>query len=305
MSKIAIVGDVHIASNVSSRVDDYFNTCLNKIKEISEENDSIIFLGDLFNTPTIQNNYFVELYNLFTYYKNKGKKFYSIIGNHDIYNEREESLYKSTLGLCEITGLIEIIKPNMPISIGKYNFHTSYVNFNKAKEHIKTLKLNENDILLLHHFFDDQYEGFTYEDIKDIGCKNIFLGHEHSPFPELRKVYKEFTAYRSGSLLRNSSIQYNLERDIFYFVLEDEVKCYKLENVKSAKDIFTQQAYSQENLSKKIFLQNINDVIGKYTNNISTQNKFSISCILTELNTPISSLNYIKSKYESIGERFE
>ena len=306
MFDIAIVGDVHISPSVSSRKDNYFDTCLQKIEEIASKCKNIIFLGDVFNSPTIAYNYFADFYSLLSKLKARGNNFYSILGNHDVFNEREDSRLKTSLGLAYVTNLITLILPDKPIKIGSYTFHTSYVSFDKAKKHLSNLKLDKLDILLLHHYFEDQYEGFCYEDLKNIGCDKIFFGHEHSAFEKGRKQFNEFTAYRCGSLLRNSSIEYNLKRTIFYYVFDPAgIKCCSLDCMKPAEEVFTYEAFNQENLHKKQFLNNINEVISKYTNNVSTQNTFNIKTILEEINTPITNMQYIREKYELIGERFD
>ena len=307
MFKIGIVGDVHIATSVSSRKDNYFETCMNKIKEVSENCKNVIFLGDIFNTPTIPNNYFIELYTTLNYLKTvNGNNFYSIVGNHDVYQEREESLNKTSLGLCDTLGIIKLILPDKPVTIDNFTFYSTYVNLKKAKEDLKEKKFNENDILLLHHYFEDRYEGFKYEELKELGCKKIFFGHEHLPFEGFRKEYNEFTAYRCGSLLRNNAGTANLKRDIFYYIINDEdiVQIAKLDCMKKAEDVFTEKAFTQENLQKKQFLTDINDVIQKYTNNISTKNCFSIKNILEELKANDKVIQYIEDKYTLVGTTF-
>ena len=311
MYEIAIVGDLHLSPKVSSRTDDYFESCLEKITEIASTCRNIIFLGDTFDSPTIPPNYFIELYRHLNYLISiKGNEFYAIMGNHDLYNEREESLDRTTLGLCNETNLIQVKKPNNPVTIGSYNFYTSYVYFNKCKQHLLEISKPEcyldNDILLLHQYYEDLYECLHYDDLCDTGFKHIFFGHEHKPMAGFRIQTPTFTAYRCGSCGRNRADAFNLNRDINYFILDPQydIKVGKLECVKPAENVFTEQAYNQDNLKKKQFINNINDVIGKYTNNINVQDKFSIKCILKELNTPDICLQYIKNKYEQINEVF-
>lgn len=304
MHNIAIVGDLHIDTKVSSRKDDYFQTCLNKLSEVAKTSKTIIILGDMFNRPTLPNEYFSRLYTHLSYLKSHGISFYSIMGNHDLYNEDESNISKTCLGVCNLIGLVKVIAPENPVNINGINFYTSYVNFDKAKQHLKSLKLNETDILLLHHFYEDCSNSFTYDDFKNIGCKNIFLGHEHTPFEQLRKVTDKFTVYRCGSLLRNIANECNLKRDIFYFVIDNNVNPVKLDNVLPAKDVFTEKAFTQENLHRKRFVTNINDVILKYTNNVNTESKFSLKTILRELKTPQFSMDYIEQKYRNINEVF-
>lgn len=311
MYEIAIVGDLHLSPKVSSRVDNYFEACLEKITEICTNCRNVIFLGDTFDSPTMPANYFIELYRHLNYLTTmKGNEFYAIMGNHDLYNEREESLDRTTLGLCNETNIIQVIKPDNPVNIGSYTFHTSYVNFNKCKQHLQQIAKPEfytdTDILLLHQYYEDLYDCLTYKDLCDTGFKHIFLGHEHKPLDGFRVQTPEFTIYRCGSCGRNRADSFNLSRDIHYFILDPnlDIKIGKLECVKPSVDVFTEQAYNQDNLKKKQFINNINDVIGKYTNNINVQDKFSIKCILNELNTPEKCMQYIQNKYTQINEVF-
>lgn len=306
MYNYGIVGDIHIAPSVSSRVDDYFATCLKKISEVANNCKNVIILGDVFNTPSIQNNYFVELYNTLSYFNGRGVSFYSIIGNHDIYNEREDSLNRTSLGLADATGIIKLITVDNPITIGNYRFNTSYVNYNRAITHLDTMTYGENDILLLHHFHNDGFDGIDQNLLEKTKIKHVFFGHEHNSFEQGLIKYPNLTAYRCGSLLRNAANDYNLVRDIFYYVFDDinEIKGCTVDCAQPASSVFTQKAYTRENYLKKEFLSNVNEVVDKYSAKISEQEKFSIVSILRELQTPEENFNYIRTKYELIGERF-
>ena len=190
MYKIGIIGDIHIDSKVSSRKDDYFSTCLEKLEEVANNCKNIIILGDVFNRPTLTNDYFIRLYDFLRYRCTcKGNNFYTIIGNHDVYNELEDTLNKTVLGLCSATGVINIITPEQPAVIENIRFVTSYVKLKTAKEHLKNCDYNEDDVLLLHHYFEDKYEGLLYEDFLNVKCKRIFLGHEHLAFDKFKKEY--------------------------------------------------------------------------------------------------------------------
>lgn len=303
---IAIVGDLHIKQTVASRIDNYFETCLNKLEQITNKYNNIIFLGDVFDAPTMSLNYLNLFYRFLMDAKiKKGVKFYSIIGNHDIYNEREDSLNKTSLGMCSITDVIQVILPNVPTVIEGKTFHTSFVNLKKAKEHLKDARFNKEDILLLHHSFEDMNEGLFFTDLKDVGCSKIFFGHEHNAFEKGSLDCVNFTAYRCGALLRTSSIYYNLTRDIYYFGLKgDEVVIESIE-CESSDKIFKYDAINKGNLKKKEFLSNINAVIRKYTNNVSNQEVYCLRTILEDLKAPLPTVEYIKSIYDKVGEKFD
>ena len=303
MYSIGIVGDVHIDTGVSSRRDNYFQTCLDKISEVANNCKHIIFLGDLFNRESLPSEYFYQLYIHLNYLKNiNGNVFYSIIGNHDIPNENEKNLNKTTLGLCKLTGLLNLIEVHNPVNIEGINFYTSYVNLDKCREHLKTLKLNSNDVLLLHQYFEDGFPGIELEDIQDIGCSKIFLGHEHTPFMNFVKQINDLSIYRCGSLVRNSANTSNLTRDIFYFTLDKDVNIIQLQGANPASEVFTEKAYKQENLERTYFIKNISEVIDKYTNNVSVQSKFSLKQVLEEIHTPDNCMQYINNIYKAINE---
>ena len=63
--KIAIVGDPHISTGFRARVDEYLRTVLNKIEQIAEENDKVIFLGDVFDASSMSTYVFNTVYKLF------------------------------------------------------------------------------------------------------------------------------------------------------------------------------------------------------------------------------------------------
>lgn len=304
MYNYGIIGDVHIDVSVSSRKDDYFTTCLEKLTSVAQTCKNVIFLGDVFNKQVLPNEYFTRLYTHLKYLMTTYNcRFYSIVGNHDIYNEQEVTLSKTTLGICALTGIITII-PIEGITIDDYKFYSSYVNLEKAKNHISTLSLKSTDILLLHQYFEDAFPGLSFDDVNHVGCKNIFVGHEHTPFPKLKKCHDDISVFRCGSLLRNAATSSNLSRRIFYFVFNtlDDIIPYELDNYKPASDVFTPSAFNQENLTKKRFVQSIDDVINKYTNNITIQDKFSIKTILLELKASQNCISYINDKYNKIGE---
>lgn len=313
----AIVGDLHIAPIPSSRIDEYFETGLDKITQIASQNKRVIFLGDIFTHAHVNDGYVYDLiqhlYNLKQQY---GTRFYTIIGNHDVTNELESNLRSSSLGIMAVSGVIEIITPGRPLIIGPeftgcgkvYKFHTIPVNFDKAKEYIKDLRFNKNDginILLVHHEYEGGTNCFTYNDFKDLGCDYIFLGHDHKPLIGGRIIYPEFTIYRSGSIMRNRAEDYNFTRTLYYYeFLCNNVSC-KAINHKPASDVFKIEALTRQNYHKEQFVESVNVVIDKYKKNISTQNRFSIKNILEELQIRPAVIDRIKTKHEILGERFE
>lgn len=310
---IAIVGDLHIAPIPGGRIDDYFQTGLDKITEIASQNKKVIFLGDIFTHAHVNEGCVYDLiqhlYNLkYTY----GTNFYTIVGNHDVTNELEINIRNSSLGIMTISGVIELILPDKPLTIscnGKnYIFNTIPVNYDKAKDYIKDLKFDPTkgiNILLAHHEYEAGSNVFTYNDFKNLGCQMIFLGHDHKPLEGGRVIYPEFTVYRSGSIMRNRAEDYNFTRTLYYYVLTDGQVTCKAINTKPAQDVFKIEALTRQNYHKEQFVESVNEVIDKYKKNISTQNRFSIKNILEELQVGQKIINAIENKYAILGERFE
>ena len=118
MYDIAIVGDVHICPCVNSRLDDYLQSVLDKIHEISSKSKNVIFLGDLFDKPVVSLMCYSKVWTELSYCKTLyNTNFYSIIGNHDIPNELESALNQTVLGLLEEQGIISTIRVDEPVKI--------------------------------------------------------------------------------------------------------------------------------------------------------------------------------------------
>lgn len=309
--EIGIVGDLHIAPIPKNRIDDYFDVALNKIEQIAQKCRFIIFLGDIFSKPKVD-DLFVNRLILHLRYLTKTYEcfFYTIIGNHDVQSELEDKLYESSLGTLVAADVVKVITPDKPLTIHglkTYNFNTIPVNYKKAKEYIKDKNYkvpNCVNILLVHHEYETGTNNLTYNDIKDLGCDMVFFGHDHCPLPEGRIIYPELTVYRSGSLMRNIAQDYNFTRQIYYYTIENGVVGCQAIQHRPGNEVFTVESFTREQYHKKQFVESIDTLIEKYKNNITTQDKFSMESILRGLNAPDSVIAYIKSKYESHGERF-
>lgn len=307
--RIAVVGDPHFDLAVRSRRDDYLQTCLTKLDEIANNADIIVFLGDFFNTPVVRISVLLPLMQQLQRYRNVGKFVITIPGNHDLYNEREESLDTTSLGILKTTQLVTVLDYNRPNIFADYNFYSAPVNLIKAKEFLKNFPGNLNrdrkNILLLHLYYEDKYEGLCANDIKDLGFDYVFFGHEHSPFG--MKMAGQTPVYRLGAMTRNSANEYNLKRMPSYIIIneEGEIEAHTLDCVKSGEEVFTEEAFTQQNLKKKQFIENIHSVISRYQAGANTTDeRFSIVGTLKELDAPENVVEHIRKKYDSLGLTF-
>lgn len=310
--KIGIVGDLHIAPPPDKRIDDYFQAGLDKIEQIAQYCDIVIFLGDIFTSARVEEKYVYDLIQHLYFCKNNyNVKFYTIVGNHDVVHEDENNLKDSSLGILQISKALTIIL-NEPLLIDGYSFNTLPVNFKKAKEILPTKKVSSNliEVLLVHHEYETGTNCFTYDDFKNLGYNMIFLGHDHKPFEQGRIIYPEFTIYRSGSIMRNRAEDYNFTRVLYYPVIDTdlrgtdkEVHC-EVVNCKSANNVFKVEAITKQNYKKEKFIEAVDQVIDKYKDNISTQSRFSIKTILEELGASEKVINGVRKKYEKFSETF-
>ena len=305
--KIGIVGDLHIAPVPSSRIDDYFEAGLYKIEQISQNCDAVIFLGDIFTHSKVEEHYINQLIRHLNYCKiTYNVQFHTIIGNHDVANEREDNLDNSSLGVLYNAGVINVIQPQDALHLDRYHFHTVPVNYKQAKQYLQqTTYEGNNNILLLHHEYETGINCFTYNDFLSKNCNMIFLGHDHKPLEGGRIVYPDMTVYRSGSIMRNRGDDYNFTRTLYYYVLHNGNVSCKAVDFKPAQDVFKLEVLTKQNYNKQKFVESLNEVIDKYRNNISTQSRFSIKNILIELQASEDIIQNIRNRYEKLGEVFE
>ena len=291
MSKIAIVGDVHIATGVSTRKDNYFETCLGKLRQIFDNNDYIIFGGDLFHTPVLPLDKFYSVYLLFKEYQNT-KEFYSIVGNHDLFNMNEQTLYKTSLGLLELTGLIHILREGEILEISnKARFEATALNFGE-------LKPSEHDnYFLFHHFYNLNCQDSLNDEMLNsmfpnmLGC---FCFHDHETYEPLNGVY------RPGSLMRNAATEYNKKRIPVYYQIDSKTGEISLQTIvaQRGEDIFVDNALIKK---RERFIEDLNNTINMYSEKIETNEKYSMIEILKEIKTPRKSMEYIMQTCKVLG----
>lgn len=294
MSKVAIVGDLHIGNQVSTRTDDYFQTCLNKLKQVLENNDYIFVLGDFFHTPSIDNAKLFEIYSLLKEYPSR--EVYTILGNHDVYNMNESTLYKTSLGILELVGAIKILKENDIVELGEgLAFESMPLNF-------KDLKKNCHDLFFLgHHFYNLNCQDSLNSDmLKELypNAKGFFFGHDHSYYEPINNVY------RPGSLLRNANTDYNrIRKPVYYQITTEEygqglpfrevpIQCL------DGKDVFVDNKVTKK---RERFIENLEKTIQLCSEKVNTETKYSMIEILKEIKTPRKAYEYIAQTCKVIG----
>ena len=297
--KIGVCIDIHlIERNFRCRSGNFFETALNKLEYIAQNNDAVVIAGDLFHIHNNSTLFFNTVHALFNKYKGK---FHAIPGNHDVFNRNINALNRTTLGSLYYTGVLNLhLKP---WDICGLHFVPVLVDDNPDKIPVD---VDNRDILIAHKFYENGFtpdESLTKDDIRRLGYKVAFLGHDHKPYDE--EYVGQTTVIRMGSLTRIDTQSYNKDREICYYQITtsgDGEFEYTRQVVpsQSSKDCYVEEAYqhmcSIGNVKKEISFIQVGDVIAKLTRRTGGVN--SLDKTLRRLGTPEESIEDIKFKHE-------
>ena len=208
MSSIIFVGDLHLkGSSPISRVDDYPTVILNKLESLintakSFSCDKIMLLGDVFDSHITTLPYLAKVINTFRKISDAGIDVYTIVGNHDIKNNRMDSLDSSALGILISTGYLKLAPRNLTIDDTSFNcFH--------YPEELTNNNESRYSVCVAHRYYEFglSWDSLTSEDLKSLNYDAMILGHYHVPCDTLS--IEDTMLYRPGSLSRSTSEPYN------------------------------------------------------------------------------------------------
>ena len=208
MSSIIFVGDLHLkGSSPISRVDDYPTVILNKLESLiniakSFSCDKVMLLGDVFDSHITTLPYLAKVINTFRKISDAGIDVYTIVGNHDIKNNRMDSLDSSALGILISTGYLKLAPRNLTIDDTSFNcFH--------YPEELTNNNESCYSVCVAHRYYEFglSWDSLTSEDLKSLNYDAMILGHYHVPCDTLS--IEDTLLYRPGSLSRSTSEPYN------------------------------------------------------------------------------------------------
>lgn len=258
MSNVIIIGDCHLKANSPvSRKDDYPLAILHKLEYLSEvaqsyNSNTFILLGDVFDSPTTSLPYLASVISTFKKISEKGIKVYTIVGNHDIKNNRMESLHSTALGILISTGLVSLAPSELLID------NTLFRCFNYPEEIIKK-KTYTYEVCIAHRYYNFGLDEYTLrdEDIEKLSYDAMILGHYHVPCDT--KNILGTTLYIPGSLSRSTSEPYNRLRipRALVFNCSNHKAAYIEVSCSPASDVFIEkvEANGCEILSMKDLIQ--------------------------------------------------
>ena len=222
--KILFAGDLHLFNKIPiSRLDDYPQTMLNKLKMILDiPSDYYIFSGDWFHTPDVSKEYTAKVIEVLQKYQ--GKNIYTVIGNHDTNFGKTENIENSSLGIIFATGFVRRLTTVLVDDWSIYG--CDYDQVPPIPEQDK------NTILVAHKYYleNDAKEQITDEEADRFDF--VFLGHEHQPKQFERNIF------RIGSVSRMTGSKENTERDYFSVLLFDTETTKVQEKKFQVPDVF-------------------------------------------------------------------
>lgn len=295
--KVAFVGDVHLWHSVpSSRKDNYPETMLSKLEFIFKKNyDIIFFLGDIFHTPIVSQFYLNRVIELFETYPDVMK--FEIVGNHDLMYNNPKHLRKCSLFNLHVSGvcsLFEIVK----VKSGDDNlyFHATLLDAFKNPHPVEGGK----NFLLGHYFYEFDHEDYVLKatDVpKDFNY--VILGHDHCIYPPLEQ--ENFIVLRPGGLSRNTSLKYNVVREVGYYEYINNK--FEWVSVPVEKDVFVYERVNKLKTQDKNEAKGINE-LAKYVEQFQkdgSKTKVEIREVLKSLEDRTEIVAYLFKVFELVG----
>jgi len=206
---VCIIGDLHLkCTSPISRCDDYSSAILKKLDYLSNCVDvskcnTFILLGDVFDSPVTSLPYLAQVIHTFKKISDKGITVYTIVGNHDIKNNRMDSLESTALGILISTGYLKLAPKELEIE------NTVFRCFNYPEEVLPRQSSDKYEVCIAHRYYDFglAWDSFHEKDVKQLDYSAMVLGHLHVPCDT--EIIGNTMLYRPGSLSRNTSEPYN------------------------------------------------------------------------------------------------
>lgn len=295
---IAFIGDLHYDNHTpESRIDDIQITLCEKLKSvlgscIDNKVKHLFFEGDVFNRISCSHESINTLGNALLGFIKHGISLYTILGNHDIVRNNLEHIEKSpiqtlfTFGVLKHVNLQNLVEINNKVLITPVDYTES------LKEAVKSYDYN---ILLAHVFYEQK--GYLAEDkhnvtekqLKDLGYDYAFFGHDHEEYP--LSYCGNCKVYRTGSVLRGTSHNYNFNRIPKFVIMKglgDKLNCRVVDiPCKKYELVASEYALNKKRLGSASGLQNVlSDLADKLSESNQSDGDRIYEIIKTDKNLP-------------------
>lgn len=257
-TNILFIGDTHLKCNSPvSRCDDYPIAILRKLEYLANsidvsKCDKFVILGDVFDSPITTLPYLATVINTFKKISDKGITSYTIVGNHDIKNNRMDSLQSTALGILLSTGYLKLAPAELTVENTTFRFYN-------YPESIEAKKSYSYEVCVAHRYYEFglAWDSLTKEDVEKLNYDAMILGHLHNPCDNL--IVNNTTIYRPGSLSRGTSEPYNKIRipRVLVFNCYNHKASYINVECGAANEVFVNQIESnnQPSLTMKDLIQ--------------------------------------------------
>lgn len=173
--RILLTGDFHVRKGIFVDIAiEYLNYLQNFCKE--ENISTIIVLGDIFEkSSNIKNEAFVPLFLKLHEMVRSGIRFYFLLGNHDIYTDKNDSIVETFVPFgTVIKSITEIIIDNSSFTLLPYT--RAEENLPKSGEYLIT-HIPIADFAFDNAYHSNEKHAFKRELFEDF--KLVFTGHFH------------------------------------------------------------------------------------------------------------------------------
>lgn len=249
--KLLYLTDTHIrGTSPKNRLDDYYETLKEKLKEISniiheKKIDYVLHGGDLFDRPDVSVSIVSEVAKIFQTF---GVPIYIISGNHDIFGHNPDTLDRTMLGLLCNLGIMNLVNYKKFIlekDIRVQLTGSPYIYSMDEAKNIDNYIIDDVDesckyaIHMTHGFLIDkpflkEVPHTLINDIRDTKANITLAGHYHFGFNTVELDKKYFV--NPGALMRisNSKIEIKRKPKVNIITLKDDIKIEE-RYLKSAK----------------------------------------------------------------------
>ncbi len=208
MCNVFVIGDTHLkAQSPVSRIDNYPMAILAKLEYLagiakSYNCDTFMMLGDVFDSPVTSLPYLAAVINTFKKISESGITVYTIVGNHDLKNNRMDSLGYTALGILISTGYVKLAPRKLEID------NTVFKCFNYPEE-LEPKQSDKYEVCIAHLYYEFNLanDSLHSDDLERLGYDAMILGHLHNPCDTI--TVHNTKLYRPGSLSRSTSEPYN------------------------------------------------------------------------------------------------
>ena len=272
---ITHVGDIHCNSvTPRSRLDDFSVTSLSKLRQVKDiciknEYKLVIISGDTFHRNKQPVSYLNAVKRVFKEIKDSGIIVYVICGNHDLLYDKMENLDRSPLGNLLLAG--DLIRPLDELLVKTSQGFDIYIKGFDFPDEISPVntKIDCNlSMCVAHKFFNGAYgvDNLTTEDVNGLGYGVYALGHDHISYEPVRT--EKSLVVRPGSLLRGTSHDYNLTREVCIDTLKFTANVGKLKlnfvrdklDIEVAENVFSSAVFHKKQENPDLML-NLSDSI--------------------------------------------